>query len=308
MSRFDPAVLGQSVLAVPPLARDTRMRIAPLANARLVAHLRAGGVTTYLYGGNANFYHLGRQDYAETLGMMRTICPADGLMIPSAGPDYGKLLDQAAELERAAFPLVMILPASPPATPSGAERAVRDFVDRLGRGAMLYIKSETIPPHAVARLVDDGVIDVIKYAVPRTDLRDDRYLDALVGLVPRDRIVSGFGEMPAIGHMRHFGLAGFTAGCVCLAPRLSSAMLAACRAGDWDAAAAIQQHFVPLERLRDHIDPIGVLHYAVDWAGLVDMGEILPALSPPAPEWRDDITAAARQLLAADAAFAPVVA
>lgn len=284
------------------------MRIDPVTNARVVAHLRAGGVKTYLYGGNANFYHLGRQDYVETLAMMHDLCPDDGLMIPSAGPDYGKLLDQAAELERSAFPIVMVLPASAPVTPAGAERAVRDFVDRLGRGAMLYIKNDTIAPDAVAGLVDDGVIDVIKYAIPRADLRDDPYLDTLVGMVPRDRIVSGFGEMPAIGHMQHFGLAGFTAGCVCLAPRLSTAMLAACRQGEWDTAAAIQSHFVPLEKLRDRIDPIGVLHYALGWGGLVDMGEILPALSPPPPEWRDEIAAAAQQLMAADAAFEPVAA
>ena len=37
--------------------------------------------------------------------------------------------------------------------------------------------------------------------------------------VDRSLVVSGMGELPAIIHLRDFGLAGFTSGCVCIAPR-----------------------------------------------------------------------------------------
>ena len=46
-------------------------------------------------------------------------------MIPSAGPDFGKLLDQAKVLRGRAFPTAMVLPQTFPATPDGSEKAIR---------------------------------------------------------------------------------------------------------------------------------------------------------------------------------------
>lgn len=302
-TRFNPSDLTTSVIAVPPLAREEGLNLSPQRNAALLRYMHAGGVSTYLYGGNANFYHLGMSDFAATLEMLAEICPPGGLMIPSAGPEYGRLLDQATELRRHRFPLVMVLPGGFPATPAGTERAIVDFADRLGQGVLLYIKSETLAPAAIARLVENGTVVAVKYAVPRLSSEDDPYLARIVALVGRHLVVSGFGERPVIAHMRGFGLAGFTAGCVCLAPRLSSALLDACRSGDWDEAEQIRQHFLPLEDWRDRIDGISVLHYALGWAGLVDMGEILPALSPPPEQHRPGIAKAARDLLAKERSF-----
>ena len=63
--------------------------------------------------------------------------------------------------------------------------------------------------------------------------------------------------------MRDFGLGGFTSGCVCVAPRLSQAMLAAVKNHDWAEAERIRALFEPLENLRNAINPIRVLHQAV---------------------------------------------
>ena len=58
------ADLAGSVLAVPPLARNADLTLHPAANTALVKHIEAGGVTTLLYGGNANFYNIGLYEYA----------------------------------------------------------------------------------------------------------------------------------------------------------------------------------------------------------------------------------------------------
>ena len=58
-SAVSPADLARSVLAVPPLARNGDLTLNRAANAALIRHLEAGGVSTLMYGGNANFYNIG---------------------------------------------------------------------------------------------------------------------------------------------------------------------------------------------------------------------------------------------------------
>ena len=67
---ISPADLARSVIAVPPLARRPDDTLDRDANRALVRHLEAGGVRSLMYGGNANFYHLGVSNYAETVDML----------------------------------------------------------------------------------------------------------------------------------------------------------------------------------------------------------------------------------------------
>ena len=53
-----PETLSNSVIAVPPLARDANLNVCATENAKIIRHLEAGGIRTLLYGGNAVFYHL----------------------------------------------------------------------------------------------------------------------------------------------------------------------------------------------------------------------------------------------------------
>ena len=76
--------LAASVIAVPPLARDAKLRIDRQENRRLVRFLELGGVSTLLYGGNAVLYHVKLSEYAELLSMLREVAQANTLMIPSA--------------------------------------------------------------------------------------------------------------------------------------------------------------------------------------------------------------------------------
>ena len=52
------ADLRASILSVPPLSRKADFTIDRDQNARLLAHLRSGGVSTFMYGGNANLYNM----------------------------------------------------------------------------------------------------------------------------------------------------------------------------------------------------------------------------------------------------------
>ncbi len=296
--------LTRSVLAVPPLARSDDLTINRAANRMLIDHLEGGGVRTLMYGGNANFYNIGLYEYADLLDFLAEAAGADTWVIPSAGPDFGKLVDQAKVLRARDFPTAMVLPLSFPATSDGAENGIRRFADAFGKQVIVYVKAENfLTPEAVGRLVDAGIVAAIKYAVVRSDPKVDAFLDKLVALVDRKLIVSGIGERPAIVHLRDWGLTGFTSGSVCVAPRGSMALLAALQARDYATAEAIRAAYMPLEDQRDSLSPIRVLHEAVSLAGIAPMGPMLPQLSNLDREHHATLAKVAAELLAHDRAL-----
>ncbi len=300
------ADLSSSVLAVPPLARNADLSFSRAGNAALIRHIEAGGVTTLLYGGNANFYNIGLYEYGQVLDQLGELAGAKTWLIPSVGPDYGKLIDQAAALKSRSFPTAMVLPMTFPMTPAGAATGLRRFAEALGKPVIVYIKAEGyLTPELVKGLVDDGLVAAIKYAIVRIDPLEDVFLRRLVEIVDRRYIVSGIGERPVITHLRDYGLQGFTSGSVCVAPRGSTRILEACKRKDWDTAARLREKYIPLEDRRDALSPIRVLHEAVRLAGIADTGPMLPLLSNLDPERHAEVAKAAQDLLAADKALAP---
>jgi dihydrodipicolinate synthase/N-acetylneuraminate lyase len=296
-----PADLSASVLAVPPLARRADLSLSPDANRALIEHLETGGVRTLMYGGNANFYHLPTSEYAATLDFIAEAAGKDTWVIPSAGADYGKLLDQAAILKSRAFPTAMALPFGNPSNDSGVATALRKFADKLGKPIIAYVKAlGYIEPRTLGALAKDGVICAIKYAVVLADPKKDPYLDQLLQHVERDIVISGIGERPAIVHLRDFGLKSFTSGSVCVAPRGSMKILQLLKAKRYDEAEKVRAAYIPLEDQRDARGPIRVLHDAVTLAGIADMGPMLPMISNLEAGERPAVQAAARDLLAHD--------
>jgi len=293
--------LTRSVIAVPPLCRnaDERYSLNADENRKLIQHLEGGGISTLLYGGNANLYHIAVSEYEELLELLAASVAEDTWVIPSVGPMFGTIMDQAAILKRHAFPTAMILPTLFPATASGVQVAVREFVSRSGIPAVLYIKDENyITPEAAAELVDEGIISWIKYAIVQENPSVDGYLKRLLELVDPGIIVSGIGEQPTVAHLKEFGVAGFTSGCVCVAPSKSMDVLRALQADDIGAAEELRARFAPLEDLRNAHGPIPVLHHAVALAGIADTGPHLPLMSSLADELQALIGPVARELLA----------
>ncbi|MCI4663896.1 MAG: hypothetical protein MRY74_04160 [Neomegalonema sp.] len=296
--------LGRSVLAVPPLALDEKGAFHAARNAQLINHIEKGGVSTLLYGGNALAHHWPLSQYSLWLDQIVEAARPETWVIPSIGADGGRLQDQAPMLRARGFPVAMVLPLIQPHTQAGMVAALTRAAEDSGAQLLLYVKTDDyIDTEALQRLDEAGVLFGVKYAVPRPAGAEDPYLRAIIDCLGADRIVSGFGEPPAVDHMARFKLAGFTAGCVCIAPSLSMAVLAALKEGDVAGAERTLKPLLPLEALRNEINEIRVLHDAVSLSGVAEMGPI-PAPSSDAPaSRRDDVSAAARALLAAENEF-----
>ena len=288
-----------TVLAVPPLARRADLSLDVEQNRQLIQHMEAGGQRILLYGGNANLYHCGMADYAQMLDVLAEATAASMRVIPAIGPDFGKMMEQARLLRGSGYRTAMVLPMQGFTTSEGVAEGISRFVDTSGIPVTLYLKSESyIDIAALGKLVDEGRIFAVKYAVVREDLLADDYLRALVQRITPARVISGMGERPAIVHLVHFGLASFTTGSGCIAPRASMQLLRALKRREVATAEALHARFLPLEDLRESISLIRVLHDAVTLCGLADMGPQLPLLSTSPLERFAEIKAQADALLA----------
>lgn len=301
--------LTKSVIAVPPLARAADLSLNRVANASLIRHLEQGGVSTLMYGGNANFYNVSAAEYPALLDMLLELASPESWIIPSVGPDFGKMTDQVEALRARPFPTAMVLPASAASTSDGAAAGIARFAERLGRPVIAYVRSENyLTPKAIGGLVERGLVTAVKYAIVREDPASDAYLTELIERMDRARIISGIGERPAVTHWRSFGLRSFTSGSVSIAPRASTALLHALQAGAFEEAERLRAAFLPFETLRDGINPIRVLHDGVGLAGIADMGPALPLLSNLEPDARERVAPVAQALRAFDAEIAAVAA
>ena len=294
------------VYAVPPLPRkrDARRSLDFDAAECVARHIAAGGVTRYLYGGNAFLYHITLDEYEALLGWLSGFAPPRW-PIPSVGPSFGRAMDQARLLRRHTFPCAMVLPCGDPRDAKGMEAGLREVASAIGVPLILYLKSEDgfgsnleAGLDAVGRLMADGVAVAIKYAVVRDDAREDAYLDGLLRRVDRARVVSGMGERPAIVHLREYGLNGFTTGSGCIAPAPCSALLSAAQGRRWSEAEALRERFMPLEDLRDAWGPARVLHHATELAGIAPTGPIPPFVSALDQGRIDQLAPVARELAA----------
>ncbi len=292
----------RGVFAVPPLARSSDRSIDFAENQKLVAHMREGGLTRFMYGGNAFLYHITLDDYDRLLGWLASF-EGDLWPIPSFGPSYGRALDQARLLRKHPFPCAMALPSGDPRDAAGLARGLREVSDAAGMPLVLYLKSEDgfgadreAGLDAVARLMKSGAAVMIKYAVVRQDPSKDAYLDGLLRRVDRERVISGMGERPAVVHLRDFKLPGFTTGSGCVAPRRTQELFEACARKDFETAEKIRAEFLPLEDLRDAWNPAKVLHQAIELAGLARTGPILPHLSELSAAQSAELAPVARNL------------
>ena len=298
----------RGVFPVPPLARtnDSSRSIDFEQTRRIAEHIAAGGIKNFLYGGNAFLYHIRLREYASMLDWM-TGFPDDYWMIPSAGPSFGRAMDQADLLKNYDFPCVMLLPCADPRDAKGLERGYRAFADASRKKLILYLKEEhnmggdkEAGLDAVARMVDDGVCVGIKYAVVRENPANDPYLNGLLHRVDKSFVISGIGARPAIVHMRDFELPGFTTGSGCIAPALSRQIWELCDAGQYIEAGALRQLFLPVEDVRDALGPARVLHAAAELAGIAKTGPIEPYITELNEAQLEKLARPARELMAAN--------
>ncbi|WP_205982701.1 dihydrodipicolinate synthase family protein [Paraburkholderia sp. Ac-20340] len=286
MSPVTPKDLRGSVIAVPPLARRSDGTCASEENLALLNHMKEGGITSFMYGGNANFYNLGVTEFGQVVDDLSTHLNADEWLIPGVGADFGKAREQLAMLTERAFPTAMVLPLRFPSSAKGVATGLRKLADSFGKPLIAYLKDDGyISENDLTALVKDGAVCAIKYAIVREDPRQDAVLSSLVQSIGTDIIISGIGERPVVDHFRDFGLRSFTSGSGCVAPALASAIRIALMDGNLELAEELREKFIPLENARDNYSPIRVLHSAVEAAGIATtgpLGEFLSVLDDPA--------------------------
>ena len=296
---FSAAQLRESVIAVPPLARNSSLEICEDENRKIVRFLEAGGIRSLLYGGNAVLYHTRLSEYASLLQMLADVAADETVVVPSLGPAFGLAMDQADILREYDFPTAMLLPSRDAVDQGGIATGVRKLAEAVGKPLVLYLKFDRwLDPGLIKSLEQDGVISWLKYAVVRDHPATDDYLREVLEVFPAERVVSGIGEQPAIIHLRDFGVGSFTSGCVCVAPEKSMQMMNAIHARDFETAEKIREWFCPLEDLRNGINPIKVLHRAVELAAIANTGPIQPMLSDVTPEQVAEIRDALQRMQA----------
>jgi len=288
---LSPADFASTVVAVPPIALTDTLDVSLEANRAVARHIEKGGVRILLYGGNANLYHFGLGHYAQALEMMKSVASPDTRIITSIGPDFGKAMDQAPLVERSGIRNVMLLPVAFPADSDGVGSGARRIAERLGHAVILYVKRDGyVQPATLRRLVEEGAVSFVKYAVEHPDPATDPYLDALVAEIGPDRIASGMGETPIVDHIGRRRLATFTSGAVCIAPAAAMRLLKLLKAGSFAEARSLAEPFLAFERVRSRLGGIQVLHEAVS-AAIAPMGPLMPFLSNIKPAHEHEVSA-----------------
>ncbi len=277
---LEPAAYKQSVVAVPPIALNREGKIAREANCRIMRHIADGGIKTVLYGGNANLYHFGAEAYREAIVRLFADCPPELTLLFGIGPDFGKAMDQTADILKAEVQNVLLLPMAFPSDPSGVEKGIRLLADRFRFPLVVYIKRDRyLEPRAVESLVSDGCVSFVKYAVEREDPENDAYLDELVAAIGENRIASGMGETPIANHIGKRQLSTFTSGAVCIAPAASNELLHVLRSDNEKGVDELIQPFLEFERIRAELGGTAVLHDGITLSGIADCGPLTPLVS-----------------------------
>ena len=111
----------RGVFPVPPLCRNHDGTLNLEETEKIARHIAAGGIGNLLYGGNAFLYHVTMREYEALLDWLSGLA-REFVIIPSAGPSFGRAMDQAPLLAKSALPCVMMLPCADP----------RDAVERKG--------------------------------------------------------------------------------------------------------------------------------------------------------------------------------
>lgn len=293
--------LGRTVVAVPPVAWSDKLELAEAENRKLIKHIEAGGVGALLYGGNANLYHYDRGRFAALLDLLADAASPATDVIPSIGPDFGKLVEEARILRDRKFAGVMALPMTFPTHPAGIEKAIRAAADTLGAPLILYVKREHyLTPDRIAALLADRAICFVKYAVERPDPSGDQYLSDLCSAIGAGNIASGMGETPIHAHLPDYQVRTYTSGGVCIAPRAAMALLAAYRASDLGEARRLSAPFLRFEQVRAAINGFSVMHDAVTLSGIANMGPILPMAGNVPQDELATVQAAVNDLVALD--------
>lgn len=295
-----PDGIGSGPIANMPIALTADLAVNIDASLQLVWHVRAGGVRTLLFGPSANFVSFGMAQFSAAVDVAKAAA-VDGPVILSIGPELGRMLDQAAIVERSGLRHIMVLPIHHPADTHGTADGIRHIAARLGHGVIVdLIRDSHVRPVTLRKLVDEGAVSAVRYSVAASNPGDDGYLDRVIEIMGRERVISGVGEPAAMDHLAVRRLATMTSGAAVIAPRNVQRTMGAIAAGDYESARTLMAPAIAFERVRTMLGSIQVLHDAVSFAGIAAMGPQMPMVSKVKDKYRAEFEAVTRALLEAD--------
>ncbi|GAA3067453.1 dihydrodipicolinate synthase family protein [Rhizobium viscosum] len=275
-----PTDYASSVVAVPPIALNADYSVNTGANEAIIKHIEAGGVNILLYGGNANLYHFGLDDYRAAMEAIKASAAPTTHLITSVGNDFGKAMAQVPIVRDLGFRNVMVLPTNFPADPAGVAHGVRKLAAAFGSGLILYLKRENyVEPDELAKLIAEKAVRFVKYAVEKPDAADDPYLDAVLSAIGAEHVASGMGETPIHDHLAKRKLTTYTSGAVCIAPAAASELLALYKADRAAEAFELSMPFLHFEKVRLTLGGLQVLHDGLRLSGVADTGPLMPMVS-----------------------------
>lgn len=296
-----PADYASSVVAVPPIALNADYSVNAGANEAIIKHIEAGGVDILLYGGNANLYHFGLDDFRAAMEAIKASVAPTTHLITSIGPDFGKAMAQVPIVRDLGLKNVMVLPTNFPADPAGVANGVRKLAAAFGSGLVLYLKRENyVDPDELAKLIAEKAVSFVKYAVEKPDAAKDPYLDAVVSAIGTEYLASGMGETPIHDHLGERKLTTYTSGAVCIAPTAASELLALYKAGRAAEAFELSRPFLEFEKIRLDLGGLQVLHDGVHLSGVADTGPLMPMVSNLPVDKLPPVEAAVAALKAAE--------
>ena len=240
----------RAVVAVPTTPFGPDGGIDEAAYQRVIRRLIEGGIRTVTPNGNTGeFYALAPAEAKAVTRLGLEAADPDTTVMVGVGHDVASAREAARDAQAAGAAMIMVhQPVHPYVSVDGwieYHRAIASDVPELG--VVLYVRNETIPGSAFARLSEScpNVIGV-KYAVPNPARFATVAAEAGAG---RFTWVAGLAELHAPGYFA-VGATGFTSGLANIDPSTSLRLWHALADSEHDIVTEIWHRVRPFEELR----------------------------------------------------------
>lgn len=264
-----------TVQMVPITAFDAADELAIDPMRSLFQRLFDAGIRVVIpCAGSAEFHSLSPEEIVAVIGMAKEVMGDEGVVVAPIGLSlqYATRLGEMS-LDAGADALLVMPLGFPYLSNEGARDYYLALLDRLDAPAMIYKKAAIPSDDLLLELAGHPNLYGVKYAENNMDAfntvvqRDAGRIDWFCGSAER------FAPFYALA-----GSPGYTSGAGSICPRVTLAMHAAMRAGNWPEAMRLQRIILPIEHFRARADNsynVSFLKYAVTHTGL-NFGEPRP--------------------------------
>ena len=245
---------------------DEKLNLAPMA--RLMARSYEAGIRVFLpCAGSAEFHALQPSEIISVIEMVRDNVGDDAIVVAPTGYHAEHAIELVNQAHAAGANAGLVMPLSfPYLSDAGARDHLLRILEQSRLPMMVYKKGDLPGDDLLLELAEHENLVGIKYAVNNMDafLRviraDQGRIDWFCGTAER------FAPFYALA-----GAPGYTSGAGNICPRLTLAMHAAMKQGDWDAALKLQEILLPIEYYRSRENDsynVSMLKHGIKQTGL----------------------------------------